>query len=386
MEKKKFILAIQNKFYQIFPPKKTEENFFYYPLKIIPNFIQGNFFLQKIIFGYPSIKTFLPAIPTPQKSEQKNVVSFFFPQNVFQKNVLFFQPFSIADKSTRFAFYSVLEDKLKNKFSFFSRTEPLVSFFLKKYLKSTKTEKNLAFYFDSEIIFIKKYFSDVLYFPNSKNLPFQDFLLAVKENTSFKVEEAHFFVSETKVEKNLLYSKERAFFPHWKDFLPSKPKIIKWNRKTKKKQLENWIFTGITALLFFSSLGIIYSFYSIAQLENKLASFRKVQAESNTIEETRKLFIEGKKVFQNNILQEIVKKKKFLPQQTLQEIEKLLTKDAWLVFFQQNDNKITFTLASLDVNFMKKNKTRLEKLLKSKIITKESKIKEGIAYFSLEIN
>jgi hypothetical protein len=388
MQKKDFklILNHQGKLYQIHSnhhqiSKKQNKNFFYYNLQPIQKKKFKKFSFQKILITFPEAKTFLPLLPILQKKEYSSLWKNLLPPHLLQKKKKYLQSFPVNNRLSRFAYYDYQKKEHTKGLPFFFHIEPATSYFLSKSIENPQ-KYNIAFCFDNEILIIQKYFSDIRYFPNIQNLPSEDFLTTIENFTSIEVQAAYFFLIKGENNANVS-SKKTFFFPSFPDAFPNR-KIITWQEKIRKNLLPHFFIGGLAVSILFSIFLIFQNFYTIEADRKLVAKLRKFQISQEQIQAQQDLSKEGIKAFQKIILKRL-SKDTFVPYDTLEVIEKLPLKEAWLLHFQENSEKILLQVAALEPNFWSNNEKGWKKLLKKDILLQDEQQKDDIYIFFLEI-
>ena len=197
--KKELILATQEKFYQIqlSQKQKTDSESYQLILKPTDKKFLRNISVKKILLGYPYVNIFLSLVPTPHKKELQNLAEFFLPKEEFANNLpQYIQVFPVNDTHARYVHYQLTEQgkALIKTLPFLCRWEFMFSFFSRKlFLNTTQLDKNLALFFEDEIILVQKYFSDLHYLSNFRNLTQDKFLESVKYILPFQSNENYYF-------------------------------------------------------------------------------------------------------------------------------------------------------------------------------------------------
>ena len=323
--KKELILATQEKFYQIqlSQKQKTDSESYQLILKPTDKKFLRNISVKKILLGYPYVNIFLSLVPTPHKKELQNLAEFFLPKEEFANNLpQYIQVFPVNDTHARYVHYQLTEQgkALIKTLPFLCRWEFMFSFFSRKlFLNTTQLDKNLALFFEDEIILVQKYFSDLHYLSNFRNLTQDKFLESVKyilpfqsnENYYFKpldkgVELASYEPTQTKMLSQISFSSRMLSFS-WSDFFYRKPALIK-RATTKSKKIRNLKLLPKVAVVFilFSTSYFFYNLFYLNQLKKELKEVR-YNSSIEKDEVVLKLVAKGKKVLQSKVLTELIK-------------------------------------------------------------------------------
>ena len=411
---KKLIFATQEKFYQIQISQKKKIDSESYQLVLKPvdkNFLR-NFSFKKILLGYPYVNIFLPLVPTPHKKEFQNLAEFFLPKEVFSNNLpQYIQIFPVNDTHARYVQYQLTKQgkNFIKKLPFQCRWEFMFSFFSRKlFLNATQLDKNLALFFENEIILVQKYFSDLHYLSNFRNLTQDKFLESVKyilpfqanENYYFKpldegVELASYEANQAEILSQISFSSRMLSF-FWSDFFYCRPALIK-KATAKSKKIRILKFLPKIAVVFIViAVGYFsYNFYDLNQLKKELKEIRNYTTTTQN-EVTTQLAAKGKKVLQSQVLTQLINEQSISPQIVFENLDNWLGKNSWLVFLELislkgGQKEIKMQLASTKPNFSEQKQTDLSLLFKNKKITiqkkgEQRKSKQKIYFFDVVIN
>ncbi len=406
---KELIFVTQEKFYQIqlSQKQKIDSESYQLVLKQVDEKFLRSFSFKKILLGYPYVNIFLPLVPTPHKKEYQNLADFFLPKEIFS-NALpqYIQIFPINDTSVRYVHYQLTQQgkALIKKFPFQCRWEFMFSFFSKKlFLNANQLDKNLALFFENEIILVQKYFSDLHYLANSRNLTQAKFLELAKyvfpfqanENYHFKtlissIELDSFEEAQTEISLQNSFSNRGLSFS-WSDFFYRRPALIK-RATTKFKKIRILKFLPKIAVVFILLAGshFSYNFYLLNQLKKELKEIRNYSSVAQDKVATQ-FVAKGKIILQSKVLAMLIKEQSVLPSGIFEDLDDWLGKNSWLVSLDIKQKEVKMQIASTNSNFAEKKQADLSLFFKDKRITlqkkgEQRKGKQKIYFFDILVN
>ena len=408
---KELIFVTQEKFYQVQLSQKQKIDYESYQLvlNLVDKKFLRSFSLKKILLGYPYVKLFSSVVPTPDKKEYQNLADFFLPKEIFSHNLpQYIQIFPINDSSSRYVHYQLTDQgkALIQKFPFQCRWEFMFSFFARKlFLNANQLEKNLALFFENEIILVQKYFSNLHYFANSRNLTQNQFLEFSEHIFPFEPNENYYFKSKLDTVSSKEIAPEEApsrnSFSNlglsfsWGDFFYRKPALIKrLTTRSKKIRLLKLLPKMAVVFILFSTSYFFYNLFYFHQLKKELKEIRNYTITTQD-EVTNQLATKGKKILQGKVLAELIKEESIAPQVLFENLDNWIGKNSWLVslqtFSKEGQKQVKIQLVSTNPELSKQKQTNLNSLFKNKKITIQKKGgqrkgKQKIYFFDILVN